>query len=96
MKEIAGLMFLVALVVIALVGDVQAEDKKGPTCQDQLTETTVQAYNLDKDRDAKEQALAKSQVTIYQLQNQVAFLNKQLADAKKAMEQPKADDKKAE
>lgn len=96
MLSIVGVMLLVVVLALAVVGDGLAEDKKGPTCQDQLTETTVQAYNLDKDRDAKEQALAKSQVTIYQLQNQVAFLNKQLADAKKAMETPKVDEKKAE
>jgi hypothetical protein len=67
------------------------ETPKAQTCQEQLTDVTVQAYNLDVDRDTKERALAKSQAQVYSLQNQVVQLQKQVAVLQKAVA-PKAEE----
>lgn len=97
MKELSGMMFLVVFLVLFLFSSAEADDKtKGPSCQDQLNEKTVQAYNLDKDRDAKEQSLAKVQATNIALAQRVQMLEKQIEAMKKAAEPPKADEKKAE
>jgi hypothetical protein len=78
-------LFIMCLLFLA--STVWAEDKpKGPTCQDQLAQTSVQANNLANDRAQKEQALAKEQVISYMLRQQVAQLQKQLDELK----QPKA------
>jgi hypothetical protein len=96
MKDRAGLMLMAVVVALFAVGVAFAEEKaKGPSCQEQLNETKVQAYNLDQDRDLKERTLAKAQTMIYGLQEQNAQLQKQIVDMKKAME-PKGETKKAE
>lgn len=90
-------MILLA-VLIALLLPVTAfaqEKPKGLTCQEQLSDVSVQAYNLDADRDQKERTLARAQTTIYALQQQVSLLQKQISDMKKAVD-PKAEDKPKE
>lgn len=75
---------------------VWAEDKlKGSNCQEQLQEQKVRAYNLDQDRDNKEQTIAKIQSVAMNLQQQVQALQKQIADMKKVGE-PTGDPKKPE
>jgi hypothetical protein len=81
----AGLLILLSTCGAVLMAI--AEDK--PACQDQLMVLKAQAYNLDKDRDTKEEALAKAQIDAYMLGQKVAMLEKQLAELKKAAE-PKA------
>lgn len=85
---------LVLCSVFVYAGFALAQDKaKGPACEDQLAQATVQSHNLDTDRDQKERALAQEQVTSYMLRQQVAQLQKQIVDMKKMLE-PKAEEPK--
>ncbi len=68
-----------------------AEETKVPSCQDQLTEATLQAYNLDVDRDTKERHIAKYQARAYTLEQKILLLERQLADLKKSTEPKKAE-----
>lgn len=96
------LLLLIPIVVALsfLVGSAWAQEKpKGPTCQSQLAEVTMQAHNLDVHRDQAERDTARLQVLLLQHQEVVKQLTKQLADAKQASapkpeQEPKADDKK--
>lgn len=82
------------MMMFVAVTPVLAQDKpKGPACEDQLAQATVQAHNLDTDRDQKERALAQEQVTSYMLRQQVTQLQKQIVDMKKMLE-PKAEEPK--
>lgn len=72
------------------------EKPKGPTCQSQLAEVTMQAHNLDMHRDQAERDTARLQVLLLQAQEQVKLLAKQLADANQATvpkpdQEPKTD-----
>lgn len=49
------------------------------------------AYNLDQDRDKKEELLAKEQITSYMLRQQIGQLEKTIAEMKKAAE-PKVEE----
>jgi hypothetical protein len=70
-----------------------AEDK--PACQDQLMVAKAATYNLDKDRDSKEELLAKAQIDAYMLGQKVVQLQQQIAELKKAAE-PKVEEKAKE
>ena len=85
MKELLLVITLVVLVA-AFVVDKAFAANQPPSCQEQLTETTIQAYNLDKDRDTKEQQIAKVQAINAMLSQRVQLLEKQLVDAKKVIE----------
>ena len=85
--------YCLLLVSCLITATAWADDKQASSCQDQLTLTSVQANNLANDRAVKEQALAKEQVMTYTLRQQVAQLQKQLADSKK-VEQPKVEEPK--
>jgi peptidoglycan hydrolase CwlO-like protein len=84
---ILGLLLL-CLVFIGIGAAAAYAEEKPPTCPEQLSEVTVQAYNLDNDRDTKERVVAKLQVKVYQLQTQIKQLETQLADLQKAKELP--------
>jgi ABC-type hemin transport system substrate-binding protein len=84
-----GLWFVLGLVLGGtwLPTAALADDKaQGPSCQDQLNESKVHAYNLDQNRDSAERLLAKSQAVAYALQQRVAQLEKMIADMKKGAE----------
>jgi len=83
---------LTALLILVFTSSAFAQEKKPQTCQEQLNEVTVQAYNLDAARDSKEREVAALQVTIYGLKQDLAKFEKALADLKK----PKVEEKKAE
>lgn len=87
----------IALLNMALFASTSvAEDKpKGPSCQDQLAQTSVQANNLVHDRALKEEALAKEQIANYILKQKVSQLEATIAAMKKSAE-PNGEPKKAE
>lgn len=58
---------------------------KGPTCQDQLNESSVLAHNLATERSTKEKMLASAQVAIMQLRQRNEQLEKQIAEMQKAV-----------
>ena len=94
MYWIAGLLIALAVVIHGSI--VWADEKaKGPSCQDQLAQTSVQANNLSHDRALKEEALAKEQIANYILKQKVSQLEATVAAMKKAAE-PKDEPKKAE
>ena len=67
-----------------------AEDKpKGPSCEIQLAESQVHAGLVARDREAKDQALAKEQVRSYLLQQRVDALEKKLTASEKKATEPK-------
>lgn len=92
------LLMSIVIALSVLIGSAWAQEKpKGPTCQSQLAEVTMQAHNLDTHRDQAERDTARLQVLLFQQQEMVKQLTKQLADAKQATkseQEPKADDKK--
>jgi hypothetical protein len=73
-------VMLFALTVPGWAEEKPLEKAKGPSCPDQLAQLSVQANNLATDRAQKEQALAKEQLASYLLRQQVAQLQKQLAE----------------
>ena len=84
------MMILVVLLVTFLASPAWAEEKpKPPSCQEQLSDTTMQAYNLDTTRDQLERTLAHTQVEVFTLQQQVTQLQQVLTEMKKAQEKPK-------
>ncbi len=86
---------LIGLALFVQGSIVWAEEKKGQACPEQLTQISFQANNLATDRAQKEEALAKEQVLVYMLRQQIAQLQKQLAEMKKTAE-PTIEGKKAE
>lgn len=102
MKELPGMVFLAVFLVLFLFSNAlaQAPDKQkpqGPTCQEQLVDLSIQATNLDTDRDQKERIISAKQLVIYQLQNQITLLQKQVSDMKKVVDAiPKPEEKPAD
>jgi hypothetical protein len=84
---------LSVLLLLGTTSTAWAEEKKAPTCQESLTQTTVQANNLAHDRAQKEEALAKEQVQTYLLRQKVTQLEQTIEALKHA---PKVEEKKAE
>lgn len=93
MYWIAGLLIAMAVFIHGSI--VWAEEKaKGPTCQEQLNDTSVLAHNLGNDRSQKEKQLASAQVTIMQLRQQNEQLTKHVQEMQKALApKEKADEK---
>lgn len=83
--------FLTAIAVLCFASSVYAQEQKGPSCQEQLKEVTVQAYNLDTDRDQKERKVAQIQAYAHTLEQKIAQLEKQVSDLKKPTEPKKAE-----
>ena len=81
--------YIYFIFILLLVSSAWAEEKPKQTCQEQLSEVTMQTYNLDMARDQLERAYAQKQVEAYNLKNQVAQLQQQLDEIKKAQQKPK-------
>lgn len=86
LASILGIFVLVLLAVPVVFADEKPAAKpNGPTCQEQLNDTTVLAHNLAQDRNQKEKVLANAQVAIMQLKQQNEQLVKQVQDMQKAL-----------
>ena len=81
------------MILSGVCATVWADEKQ--TCQEQLMISKAGAYNLDQDRDKKEELLAKEQITVYMLRQHIAQLQKTIDELKKAAE-PKGDEKPKE
>lgn len=81
-----GLVMPMVIAVLFVAGVAIANDKaKGPSCQEQLNDSTVLAHNLATDRNQKEKILANAQVMIMQLKQRNEQLEKQVAEMQKAV-----------
>lgn len=69
-------------VILTLCGIGSAFAAEPTACELKVAETMMQSHNLDEDRDAKEKKLAREQVRVYQLQQRVIELEKELAAMK--------------
>lgn len=85
MSAILGVFVILLLIVPTVFAEDKPAPPKGPTCQEQLNDTTVLAHNLAQDRNQKEKTLANAQVMIMQLKQRNEQLEKQVADMQKAL-----------
>lgn len=77
-----------AIAVSLLGASVLAEtSKQAPSCQLQLAHKTVEASNLDADRDAKEQKNAALQVELYFEKQATKQMAAQIEELKKKVEE---------
>jgi len=81
-------MILLVLFVLLGVSPVWAEDKPKVSCEVQLAESMMHARNVSADLNTKGHVLAKEQVRIYLLEQQVAALKKQVEELSKPKETP--------
>lgn len=80
---------LLALLLLSVSVDVMAQEKpKGPTCEEQLTQMSVESQNLKMEREQKESRLAKEQISVYMLRQRITQLEKQIEDMKKSDAKP--------